>query len=50
MMYLDDVPGLQRGDAAEDITMRVVNTETVSLVVAMNAPSSHVHFPPRRRD
>ena len=47
---LDDVPALQGGDAAEDVTMRVDSTETVSLVVAMNAPSSHAHFPPRRRD
>lgn len=49
-MNLDDVPALQREDAAEDVTVRVVSTEMVSLVVATNAPSSHVHFPPRRRD
>ena len=49
-MNLDDEPGLQRGAAAEDVTVSVVSIETVSPVVAMNTPSSHVHFPPRKRD
>ena len=30
-MNLDDEPGLQRGDAAEDVTVSVISIETVWL-------------------
>lgn len=49
-MDLDYVPGFQRGDAAKDITLRVVSVEKVSPTIAMNTPSSPCAFPSRKRE